>query len=71
MWIVFNEAWGQYDTERLTNWVKEMDPNRLVSNASSWDDKKVGDIVDMHKYPGPGAPEPEENRAAVLGTDRN
>jgi len=34
MWVVFNEGWGQYDTERLTKWVKEMDPDRLVNNAS-------------------------------------
>jgi hypothetical protein len=24
-------------------------------------------VMDMHKYPGPGAPEPEQNRASVLG----
>src|SRR5208283_5684106 len=59
--------WGQYDTERLTKWVKEMDPSRLVNNASGWTDKKAGDVIDMHKYPGPESPKPEENRAAVLG----
>ena len=67
MWVVFNEGWGQYDTERLTKWVKEMDPTRLVSNASGWTDKNVGDIHDIHVYPGPGAPEPEKMRACVLG----
>lgn len=67
MWVVFNEAWGQYDTERLTRWVKEMDPTRLVNNASGWTDKKVGDVIDWHVYPGPGSPQPEAKRAAVLG----
>ncbi len=67
MWVVFNEGWGQYDTERLTKWVKEMDPSRLVNNASGWTDKNCGDVIDMHNYPGPGSPKPEENRAAVLG----
>jgi hypothetical protein len=67
MWVVFNEGWGQYDTERLTQMVKSIDPSRLVNDATGWTDKKVGDIIDMHKYPGPGSPEPEENRAAVLG----
>ena len=28
---------------------------------------KVGDVHDMHRYPGPGSPEPEATRAAVLG----
>lgn len=67
MWVVFNEGWGQYDTERLTELVKQRDPSRLVSNASGWTDKQVGDIIDMHSYPGPGAPPFEPKRAAVLG----
>ena len=67
LWVVFNEGWGQYDTERLTKWVKQLDPSRLVSNASGWTDRKVGDVLDMHSYPGPNSPAPEETRAAVLG----
>jgi hypothetical protein len=67
MWVVFNEGWGQYDTERLTAWVKSMDPSRLVNNASGWTDQKCGDVIDMHNYPGPGSPKPEATRAAVLG----
>ncbi len=67
MWVVFNEGWGQYDTARLTRWTKEHDPSRLVNCASGWNDMKVGDVHDMHRYPGPGSPDPEPNRAAVLG----
>lgn len=67
MWVVFNEGWGQFDTERFTSLVKKIDPTRLVNNASGWTDKHVGDIIDIHSYPGPDAPLPEENRAAVLG----
>jgi hypothetical protein len=66
-WVVFNEGWGQYDTERLTATVKHLDPTRLVSNASGWTDAKVGDIVDMHAYPGPDAPPSDPKRASVLG----
>jgi hypothetical protein len=67
MWVVFNEGWGQHETVQMTQWVKELDPMRLVSNASGWHDRKCGDIVDMHNYPGPGCPSPEPTRAAVLG----
>ena len=67
MWVVFNEGWGQYDTVRLTKWVKELDASRLVNNASGWTDRQVGDVIDMHKYPGPGSPDPAAARAAVLG----
>ena len=67
MWVVFNEGWGQHDTERLTAWVKEMDPSRLVNCASGWADKGVGDVHDIHSYPNPKCPPTEEKRAAVLG----
>ena len=67
MWILFNEGWGQYDTERLATWLKSLDPSRLVDNASGWTDKRVGDVTDIHSYPGPEAPKSEPDRAAVLG----
>jgi len=67
MWVPYNEGWGQWDTPRVAGLIKELDPTRLVDNASGWTDRGVGDVMDMHKYPGPGAPEPEANRAIVLG----
>ena len=67
IWVLFNEAWGQFDTARLTKVVKDTDPTRLVNSVSGWFDRKVGDMIDMHLYPGPGSPIPEPNRAAVLG----
>jgi hypothetical protein len=67
MWVVFNEGWGQFDTPRITAWTKKYDPSRLVNCASGWADRKVGDVHDFHIYPGPGSPQPEKTRAAVLG----
>jgi hypothetical protein len=67
MWVVFNEGWGQFDTERLVEHVKQLDPSRLVDDASGWTDKKAGDVMDMHHYPDPSMPKPEEKRAIVLG----
>ncbi|UCG59023.1 MAG: hypothetical protein JSU70_05840, partial [Phycisphaerales bacterium] len=67
MWVPFNEGWGQYDTPRIVDLVEKLDPTRLVNNASGWTDRKVGDVHDIHSYPGPAAPPVEENRAAVLG----
>ncbi len=66
-WVVFNEGWGQYDTVRLTRWVKELDPTRLATCASGWNDYPAGDVIDAHVYPGPGAPKPDGKRALVLG----
>jgi hypothetical protein len=67
MWIPFNEGWGQYDTARIVELVREVDPTRLVTCASGWNDFPVGDVQDVHAYPGPAAPRPEDGRAAVLG----
>jgi hypothetical protein len=67
MWVVFNEGWGQHQTPELVQLVKTLDKKRLVSNASGWTDEKCGDVMDVHVYPGPGAPKVEEVRAAVLG----
>ena len=67
MWVPFNEGWGQFDTERVVNWLKGYDPSRLVNQASGWVDRGVGDVNDIHIYPGPATLPPEPNRAIVLG----
>jgi ribosomal protein S17E len=69
-WVLFNESWGQYDTERLTAALKAKDPTRLVINASGWHDKKVGDIRDFHDYtihPAIALVTKNDDRAMVLG----
>lgn len=67
MWVPFNEGWGQYDTERIAAWTKQYDPTRLVNCPSGWTDRGVGDVLDVHHYPGPTLESPGEPRAAVLG----
>jgi beta-galactosidase/beta-glucuronidase len=67
MWVPYNEGWGQWDTSRIVDMIKKIDPTRLVNNASGWTDRGVGDVHDIHSYPGPASPPTEEKRAAVLG----
>jgi thiol-disulfide isomerase/thioredoxin len=67
MWVPFNEGWGQHETEATVAWLKDHDPTRLVNNASGWTDAHVGDVSDIHDYPGPKLPAPEDGRALVLG----
>ena len=67
MWVIFNEGWGQYDTQRLTDWAQEYDTTRLINPASGWLDVGAGPVNDIHKYPGPAMPDTEEGRVAVLG----
>jgi len=66
-WVLFNEGWGQYDTERLVKEIRKMDPTRLVDNAAGWTDMRVGDVIDTHSYPEPGEIKPDAQRANLLG----
>jgi hypothetical protein len=66
-WVLFNEGWGQFDTERLSRSLKSLDPSRLVDSASGWTDKQSGDLIDAHSYPLPESPAPETRRALVIG----
>ncbi len=66
-WVLFNEGWGQYDTVRLSEWLKAYDPSRLLNSTSGWNDMGVGDFRDIHSYPGPNAPQQYEDRVSVLG----
>lgn len=50
MWVPFNEGWGQYDSCRITEFVKSLDPNRLVNPTSGWTLRPCGDIYDIHTY---------------------
>lgn len=70
MWVPFNEGWGQNDLawcKKMAELCHELDPTRLVNNASGWTDMHVGDVADLHSYPGPAMPPTEKNRASVLG----
>lgn len=69
-WVVFNESWGQFDTERITERTKTKDPSRLVTPASGWVDRQVGDVRDFHDYtvyPSMGWIPKNYPRAMVLG----
>ena len=67
MWVPYNEGWGQWDTARIADLIKSWDPTRLVNSASGWTDRGVGDVHDIHSYPGPAVPRLEDKRAGVLG----
>jgi beta-galactosidase/beta-glucuronidase len=67
VWVPFNEGWGQFKTGEIVDYIREIDTTRLVNPTSGWTDRNVGDIRDVHAYPGPAMPEPEKERAIVLG----
>jgi len=65
-WVPFNEAWGQFNTVEITNWVQSYDTTRLVGGPSGGNYFPVGDTRDFHQYPGPALPPEDPERALVL-----
>ena len=54
VWVPFNEAWGQFDTDAVVKFTREQDPTRLINYASGGNFERCsGDILDLHNYPDP------------------
>ncbi|SFW91767.1 glycoside hydrolase family 2 protein [Amycolatopsis australiensis] len=72
-WVPFNEGWGEFDTARVAELVKTLDPARLmIANSGvnccfSRPDTGAGDVYDDHTYVGPGTPVISDGRAIVDG----
>ncbi|MCX5684167.1 MAG: glycoside hydrolase family 2, partial [Planctomycetota bacterium] len=64
-WIMFNEGWGQHDTLRFARWAKELDPTRLIDEASGFPWHGGGDVVDCHG----GVPPKDPKRIGITSED--
>jgi len=49
-WCPFNEGWGQFDSEEVTDFIRKYDSTRLVDSASGWFDQGAGDFRSVHEY---------------------
>ena len=65
-WVIFNEGWGQFQTEDMIRIVRRLDPNRLIDQASGWFDQGGGDFSSLHNYFFKLFIRPERERASVL-----
>ncbi len=50
VWTPFNEGWGQFDANALSQELSRIDPSRQVNQASGWVDQGGGDIWSFHRY---------------------
>lgn len=68
IWVPLNEGWGQHETHHKTRLIRSIDPTRLISSTSGWEDRSCGDLYDIHNYSEETLiPEPREDRAVVVG----
>ncbi len=49
-WVLFNEGWGQFDTEKAVDYARRLDPTRVIDAASGWFDHGGGDLRSVHNY---------------------
>lgn len=67
VWVPFNEGWGQFDSVRITNEMKKIDPTRIIDSVSGWNDQGKGssDLKSLHIYFKP-IKMPKDKRCIVL-----
>jgi len=80
VYTIFNEKWGQYDQQRITEWVKKTEPTRVINGHSGeylYVNNKLrspspnayvsADLTDVHSYPEPRDAIKMEGKAQVVG----
>lgn len=49
-WTIFNEGWGQYDSDRIYRLLKSSDPTRFFMSTSGWFAQNESDVQSEHVY---------------------
>ena len=49
-WTIFNEGWGQFDSDAMYHHLKAMDDTRWIDTTSGWFRRKETDVDSRHVY---------------------
>ena len=49
-WTIFNEGWGQFDSEAVYDRLKKLDSSRIIDATSGWFRQKRSDVDSRHIY---------------------
>lgn len=49
-YTLFNEGWGQYDSDRICRHMKELDSTRIWDATSGWFKQSESDVLSLHVY---------------------
>lgn len=49
-WTIFNEGWGQFDSDSVYQKLKAMDSSRIIDATSGWFRQKKSDVDSRHIY---------------------
>lgn len=52
VWVPFNEGWGQFDSAKITDFVRGKDGTRIIDSVSGWHDQGAGktELKSLHTY---------------------
>lgn len=57
-YTLFNEGWGQFNSDKMYQIAKQLDPSRLYDSTSGWFAQKENDFDSLHIYYGDLEPKP-------------
>lgn len=49
-WTIFNEGWGQFDSDRVYHQLRKLDDTRFIDSTSGWFRRKKTDVDSRHVY---------------------
>ena len=49
-WTIFNEGWGQFDSDRVYEQLRKLDDTRFIDTTSGWFRRKKTDVDSRHVY---------------------
>ena len=49
-WTIFNEGWGQFDSEAVYEQLKKLDASRIIDATSGWFRQQKSDVDSRHIY---------------------
>ena len=49
-WTIFNEGWGQFDSDSVYDKLRKLDSSRIIDTTSGWFRQKKSDVESLHIY---------------------
>ncbi len=49
-WTIFNEGWGQFDSDSVYPILRKLDSSRFIDSTSGWFRQKASDVESLHIY---------------------
>lgn len=65
-WTIFNEGWGQFDSDRVCRHLRALDSSRMIDTTSGWFRGKNTDVESLHIYFGSWKKLKSKERPLVL-----